>query len=158
MKRYLILLCLLAAIAGCGNRSTQSNDDSDFLQITEVQSPKHGESTACAYWMCSKEKKLYMQKYVRSDSGQFRPAGTYKLGQGVGAFPLKDLDKFGNDGKSVSVDIGHNPCPYCGNTSLVGCQCGKTYCESEGAKRGTCPWCGEHGYYQSGSWDVGGGG
>ena len=132
--------------------------DSDSVPIDEVVSDKTGESTACAYWMCSKEKKLYMQKYVKSDDGTFRPAGAYKLGQGVGAFPLEDLDKFGSDGQAVSVDVGHDPCPYCGNTALVGCQCGKTYCESNDATSGTCPWCGKQSTYRSGTWDVGGGG
>lgn len=156
MKRNLLLLCLLAVAAGCGNRSTQLGNVS--TPITETLSNKNGESTACAYWKCSVENKMYMQKYVRSEDGKFRPAGTYKLGEGVGAFPLDDLDKFGSDGEAVSVDVGHDPCPYCGNKSLVGCRCGKTYCEVDAATSGTCPWCGVRGYYESGSWDVGGGG
>ena len=128
--------------------------------MTDVRSGGKGESTACAYWMCSKEKKLYMQKYVRTDGGRFRPAGAYKLGQGVGAFPLEDLDKYASDGEAVSIEIGNNNCPYCGNTSLVNCNScgGKTYCESAGATSGTCPRCGTHGFYRSGSWGVGGGG
>ena len=101
-----------------------------------------------------------MQKYVRTAGGQFRSSGTFKLGQGTGAFPLEDLDKYGSDGESVSIDVGHDPCPYCRNTSLVNCNAcgGKTYCEAENATSGTCPWCGNYGRYRSGSWGVGGGG
>ena len=99
-----------------------------------------------------------MQKYVKSDGGRWRPAGAFKLDEGIGAFPLEDLDKYSSDGDAVSIDDGHDNCPYCRNTRLVNCRCGKTYCESEAATSGTCPWCGNYGRYRSGTWGVGGGG
>jgi hypothetical protein len=98
-----------------------------------------------------------MQKYVRSDSGQWRTAGTFRL-EGIGAFSLDDLDKYDSDGDAVSIDVGFDPSPYCNNTSLVNCSCGKSYCISEEAASGTCPWCGIHGRYRPGTWGVGGGG
>jgi hypothetical protein len=155
MKRYLLLFVFVMAI-GCGGRSLQPVEDS---APTEYRASKNGESTSAAYWKCSKEKGLYMQLYTRTDGGQWRPAGAFKLGQGIGAVPLKDMDKYKSDGENVSIDVGHDHCPYCGNTTLGQCRgCGKTLCESEDATRGTCPWCNALLQYERATWSVGGGG
>jgi len=163
MKRFL-LLCLFIVPVGCGEQSPQPIKDT--VSIDDIVLTKKDDSTACAYWMCSKTKKLYMQKYVKGRDGEYRPAGTYKLDEGVGAFPLADLDKYGSDGEAVSVSVGFDPCPYCENTMIIHCKArecgrkgGRTYCESSGATEGTCPWCGDHGRYGgSGGWGVGGDG
>lgn len=160
MKRFLLLF-LFVVPAGCGEQSPQPIRDT--VSIDDVVLTKKDDSTACAYWMCSKTKKLYMQKYVKGTSGKYRPAGAYKLDEGVGAFPLKDLDKYGSDGEVVSTSDGFDPCPYCGNTVIVNCdsrECrGKTYCETSGATEGTCPRCGDRARYRMGSgWGVGSGG
>ena len=104
-----------------------------------------------------------MQKYVKGSNGQYRPAGTFKLDEGVGAFPLADLGKYSSDGEAASTADGFDPCPYCGNTVIVTCdtkECvKKIYCESSGAIEGTCPWCGDRARYRAGSGTrVGGGG
>jgi len=156
MKRYLLLF-LFIALFGCGGHTERQIEK--IVPVEYVETSRKGDSTACAYWKCSKEKKLYMQKYVKSATGQFRPAGTFRLDEGIGAFPLEDLDKYASDGDVVSTRDGFDPCPYCHNTVIVGCPCGKTYCETSGATSGTCPWCGEYGSYRSGEgWGVGGGG
>ena len=156
MKNLVIpVLFLFSAVAGCNDISVPSGED---VPIMDVAATKKEDSTACAYWKCSTTQKLYMQKYVKSDGGRWHPAGAFKLDEGVGAFPLEDLDKYGSDGEAVSIENGFDPCPYCANTVVVGCSCGKTYCEKSEATSGTCPWCGSRGRYQSGTWGVGGGG
>jgi len=160
MKRYLILFLFIVAV-GCGEQS--SKPIKDTVSINDIVLTKEDDSTACAYWMCSKTKKLYMQKYVKDSRGQYQPAGTYRLNEGVGAFPLGDLDKYGSDGDAVSTANGFDECPYCGNTVIVNCdsrECrGKTYCETSGATSGTCPRCGDKARYRmSDGWGVGGGG
>ena len=101
-----------------------------------------------------------MQKYVKGADGRYRPTGAFRLDKGTGTFPLEDLDRYGSDGEAVSLDVGFDPCPYCGNMSLARCsKCGgKTYCEAETATSGTCPRCGNHAVYQRATWGVGGGG
>ena len=99
-----------------------------------------------------------MQKYVKGTNGKYQPAGAYKLDKGVGAFPLEDLDKYGSDGDVVSIDVGNDPCPYCGNTGLGKCHCGKTLCEKANANSGTCPWCNASLRYTPATWGVGNGG
>ncbi|GHT24259.1 hypothetical protein FACS189419_09080 [Planctomycetales bacterium] len=153
------LICLLPALflLGCA-QSAVVNQIEDIGEPPKVSTTKKDDSTACAYWKCSTTKKLYMQKYVKDTNGNYHPAGSYKLDEGEGAFPLKDLDKYGSDGNAVSVEAGADACPYDRNPNLVKRGCGKTYCEKAGATSGTCPWCGNHGSYRSGSWSTGGGG
>jgi len=122
MKRYLLLLLFIALI-GCSGHTEQQTEKG--VPVEYVETTRKGDSTACAYWQCSKEKKLYMQKYVKNATGQFRPAGTFRLDEGIGAFPLEDLDKYASDGDSVSTRDGFDPCPYCRNTVIIGCPCGK---------------------------------
>jgi hypothetical protein len=160
MKKFLLLVLfdvLFGIISGCSHRTVDMNSNVTET-ISAVVPTKKDDSTACAYWKCSHEKKLYMQKYVKQEGGNYRPAGTYKLDQGNGAFPLEDLDKYKSDGEAVNISVGFDPCPYCRNTSLIKCNCGKVYCEKAGATSGTCPWCGNHGPYGHSSWGVGGGG
>ncbi|MDR1383568.1 MAG: hypothetical protein LBJ67_06960 [Planctomycetaceae bacterium] len=152
--KYSFSILILIFILGC---SQQNSEDASSTTPTTVPTKKD-DSTACAYWKCSTTKKLYMQKYVKTENGQYRPAGAFKLDEGIGAFPLSDLDKYGSDGNAVSIDVGFSPCPYCKNQQIVGCRCGKTYCEKQNATSGTCPWCGNHGVYQHGTWNTGGGG
>ncbi|GHT44631.1 hypothetical protein FACS189454_02590 [Planctomycetales bacterium] len=142
--------------AGC-----QSSED--ISSPPNVSATKKDNSSVCTYWKCSATGKLYMQKYEKQKGlvgfvRKYKPAGTYKLGEGIGVFPLEDLDKYSSDGNAVSVNNGFNPCPYCENSQIVGCRCGKTYCEKNGATSGTCPWCGKQGSYSIGTWNTGRGG
>ena len=158
MKRYLLLL-LVVAVIGCGGGTPLP--DVDNTAASNVSATQRRDSTAAAYWKCSATKKLYMQKYVRTDGGQWRPAGAFKLGEGIGAFPLEDLDKYRSDGDTVSIDVGNNPCPHCNNPSLGQCRCGKTHCLEPlvGSRiTATCPWCGSRNTYTPGTWTVGGDG
>jgi hypothetical protein len=155
--KNLIFLILFILFAGCSQQPV-SPPSEDIGEMPVISVAKNDDSSVCAYWKCSTTGKLYMQKYVKDSNGNYSPAGAYKLGEGVGAFPLADLDKYGSDGNAVSVDNGANQCPWCGNLNLVGCQCGKTYCEKADATEGTCPWCKKHGHYKAGSWNTGGGG
>lgn len=153
----IVAALLLAAVALCGCHKES---------VAVPRSPaapaalptKKDDSTSCAYWKCSKTKKLYMQKYVKQENGSYKPAGAFKLDTGIGAFPLDELDKYGSDGESVPLENGSNNCPYCQNRGLKRCDCGKTSCEEENACRGTCPWCGESNSLTPGTWGVGGGG
>lgn len=154
---------MLCVLVGC---SPPSGTDEDAVIVT--MPTRKDDSSACAYWKCSKEKKLYMQKYVKRDGTDYRPAGAYKLDQGIGAFPLEDLEKYGSDGSNVSLDNGFDPCPYCHSSSIGRCSCGKTLCIpnltktsscSLSSNRVTCPWCSRVGNYsRTGAWNVGGGG
>jgi hypothetical protein len=157
MKKFLYLFLFSVTFSGC-MRQTVSNADNETETILAIIPTQKDDSTVCAYWKCSQEKKLYMQKYRKQEGGNYRPAGTYKLDQGVGAFPLENFDKYGSDGNAVDISVGNDPCPYCRNTGLANCRCGKTYCEKANATNGTCPWCGNKGYYRLGNWGVGGGG
>lgn len=158
--RIVLLLLLFCSVAGCNH--TSAVPDEVYLPT------KKDDSTACAYWKCSAEKKLYLQKYVKNDGGDYRSAGAYRLDQGVGAFPLEDLEKYGCDGSGVSTSRGFNPCPYCHTTRIGRCHCGKTLCAPQlqtnacGKRlpsRATCPWCGQECVFgRTESWDVGGGG
>ncbi|MDR3232263.1 MAG: hypothetical protein LBT46_01115 [Planctomycetaceae bacterium] len=154
--KHLLLFVTLIIFTGCSQQAVNRTDSAGEKPV--VSATKKDDSTACAYWKCSTTKKLYMQKYVKDSGGNYRPAGAFKLDEGEGAFPLSDLDKYGSDGSAVSVNVGCSPCPYCGNGNLVGCRCGKTYCEKADATSGTCPWCGNSGQYRSGTWNTGGGG
>ncbi len=163
MRTISLLLCLLLCISGCSQRTETAESLAGSTMPTRLD-----DSSACAYWKCSKERKLYMQKYVKREGSSYYPAGAFKLDQGVGAFPLTDLEEYGSDGSNVSIDIGFDPCPYCRSSSLGRCCCGKTLClpESPNASgcfgaslRVTCPWCDRVGNYSaSGAWGVGGGG
>lgn len=165
IMRVLILFLSLFFVAGCSSRSI--GVENALADISTVPTKKD-DSASCAYWKCSQEKKLYMQKYVKSDGSSYRPAGTYRLDQGVGAFPLSELDKYKSDGEQVSLDRGFDPCPYCNSHALGKCTCGKTLCIPDNSGRSscsgisasvTCPWCERKCFFSaSGSWGVGGGG
>ncbi|MGL6196670.1 MAG: TerY-C metal binding domain-containing protein [Thermoguttaceae bacterium] len=160
MKRLLLLLCLLPPAGGCTDYSSAHVEGSS-ANVAAAEPTMKDDATACAYWKCSTEKKLYMQKYVKQEGEKYVPAGSFKLeGGGVGAFPLADLEKQGSDGAKVSVNDGFDPCPYCKSTSLGNCPCSKTHCmPTGGGNRVTCPWCGQTNTYGgSGGWGVGGGG
>ena len=166
---YLFFIASLGTAAGCSQQEKKEQINEKVF-IPEVVSTRKDDSTACAYWKCSKEKKMYLQKYVRQSDNSYKPAGAYKLDGGIGAFPLEDLDKFQSDGEAVDVNDGKNECPYCGSDVIALCpECNKTFCGGAsvvetgflGAKsiRLTCPWCNhEDSYGSSGSWGVGGGG
>lgn len=158
MKRLLLILFVLS-LFGCGESGLDGFSDESY----GVPS-KQDDSTFCAYWKCSTTKKLYMQKYVKSTWGKYRTAGTFRLDEGIGAFPLEDLDKYESDGGNVSVgNASFDPCPYCRSRLIGRCSCGRTLClpETTGGRNEpvACPWCGETGIYSdSGGWNVGGGG
>ncbi|MDR0706083.1 MAG: hypothetical protein LBF88_14010, partial [Planctomycetaceae bacterium] len=105
MKKILLFVLFSVLFSGCSQQAV--NTDNNVTEPIPVVVPtKKDDSTACAYWKCSQEKKLYMQKYVKQEGGNYRPAGTYKLDKGVGAFPLEDLDKYGSDGNAVDISVG----------------------------------------------------
>ncbi len=153
--KYTFLLIALLGFAGC---SRQTEFRMDSVNAATLPTRKD-DSSACAYWKCSKERKLYMQKYVKNDGTEYYPAGAFKLDQGIGAFPLNDLEKYGSDGSNVSLDSGFDPCPYCRNPTLGRCHCGKTLCTPNMGATVTCPWCDRScTFNRIESWDVGGGG
>ena len=169
---------LMMISAGCSKPSQTPNLPPDDVPVvnravdtgkTPLGSERKDNSSLCAYWKCSKTKELYLQKYDRQENGTYKPAGVYKLGTGIGAFPLEDLDKYSSNSESVNVDIGFNPCPYCSNSDLVRCgKCDKTSCggatiETKGPfgqvfQEITCPWCGNKAKLTPSSWNVGGNG
>ncbi|MDR3183361.1 MAG: hypothetical protein LBT89_10700 [Planctomycetaceae bacterium] len=155
--KHLISLLLFLSLAGCSHVG-----DADLSAVEDVGAPpkaestKKDDSTACAYWKCSTTKKMYMQKYVKNDGGKYRPDGAYKLGEGIGAFPLEDLGKYGSDGQNVSWNVGIDPCPHCGNKGVGQCPCQKIHCCK--GMHATCPWCGRENDYTPGEVNVGGGG
>jgi uncharacterized protein YegL len=115
---------------------------------------------------CVKNKKFYLQKYVKSGSkGGFLGIGKKDAYTGDGVFPLDDFEELGKGG-GVTVDAGllenSNPCPYCGNKLWGMCGCGKTHCCPD-IPQGqtvtlTCPWCHQSATYGYSSFSVGGGG
>ena len=159
MKQLLICLMPLLLLTGCGS--------------DEEPSPviKEDDSTICVYWACSKEEvgkkyeeRRYMQKYIRDSSGKYSFACTFKLREGIGAFPLKDLGKYtGNSfGKqSLNIrDIVLDPCPYCMAKGMFQCgDCKTIYCYNDvkydntgigmvSCKNPDCSYCGKIAYIQ----------
>lgn len=157
MKKLFLLLLALCIVQGCSQVVPPLDTNTDEQTTSSVIPTRKDDSTSCAYWKCSTEKKVYMQKYVKGDDGKYRPAGTYKL-EGTGAFPLDDLDKHKSDGTTVSWSVGFDPCPYCSNTTVGQCHCKKVFCVSAKKNAGTCPWCGSYCTFTPGDAMVGGGG
>jgi hypothetical protein len=161
--KYLICFLPLLLISGCDHLGTQPEKHIPDEHI-KVSATKKDDSTVCAYWRCSTTKKLYMQKYVKntgddSSSSSYRPAGTYPLDKGKGAFPLDELDKYSRDEGKVSWNVGFNQCPYCSNRTIGQCHCKKIFCLEN--FQVTCPWCGFECHFipgSSGDVSVGGGG
>jgi len=146
---FYIALTMIFLVAGC---SSEPQDSWNTEPTPVVFTTKKDDSTSCMYWKCSTTKKLYMQKYVKDSSGIYRSAGAFPLDKGIGAFPLKDIDKYKSDSDvSISIsDNGFGSCPYCSNTVMGQCSCGKMLCKSS-EPVATCPWCGEVGNYVPGN-------
>ena len=111
-----IAVIMIVLMAGCSSEPHEWNiEPPSVVSIT-----KKDDSTSCMYWKCSATKKLYMQKYVKDWSGTYRSAGAFPLDKGIGAFPLKDLDKYKRDSDVlISITNGnYDVCPYCSNTVL----------------------------------------
>ncbi|MCL2742441.1 MAG: VWA domain-containing protein [Planctomycetaceae bacterium] len=115
---------------------------------------------------CVKNKKFYLQKYLKSGSRSGGFFGGKKDAYiGDGAFALDDFEELGKGG-GVTVNTGllenPNPCPHCGNKIWGMCECGKTHCCPDVPQGGTitltCPWCGKTATYGYSSFSVGGGG
>jgi uncharacterized protein YegL len=110
---------------------------------------------------CVKNKKFFLQKYVKSSGGS--RLGAKDTYQTSGAFPLDEFEEL-NKGGGLSVDSSKlsatDPCPHCGNTLWAMCSCGKTHCCPSyfGSVTLTCPWCGKAETYYASNFSVGGGG
>ena len=173
----LFLVLMLFGGSGC-SRPALREESQSLLTLPEKVTTKSDDSTACAYWKCSVTKKIYLQKYVKTEGGSYRTAGAYPLDGGIHAYPLDEIDQYHKEDSLVNLgDTGFDPCPYCGNTALVHCdRCQKSYCEKSspepdqsdsgtfpffGSGSGVlsrCPWCGSEAMLSPGNWDVGGGG
>jgi len=159
MKRYLLLLFFVAAV-GCGGNLPLPEVEN--APMRPVFSSQGRDSTACAYWRCSTTKKLYMQKYVRRDGGQWQSDGAFPLENGgIGAISLEELLRIEGGGERINVNVGFGHCPYCPNTSVGQCSCGRLHClESRGGGSitATCPWCDRRNTYTPGTVTTGGSG
>jgi len=124
MKKFIILIPFFGML-GC---SLEIDHEEAFNEVLPTVAPtKKDDSTVCAYWKCSGTKKLYMQKYVKQPNKTYKPAGAFKLDNGIGAFPLADLDKYVRQSEAASLtDI--DPCPYCSNHRVGISSCGKVLC------------------------------
>jgi len=116
---------------------------------------------------CTKSKKFYLMKFVRSDEqkGGFLGLGAKNVYKVAGSFPLDDFEQVSTGaGISVSTDQldGNAPCPHCHDPWFAYCRCGKIHCCPEltrGTMELTCPWCGTRDMYGlSTGFNVGGGG
>ena len=160
---YFCITLTMIFVAGCSTEPQVWEWDIGPPPI--VSTTKKDDSTSCMYWKCSTNKKLYLQKYVKDSSGIYRSAGAFPLDKGIGAFPLKDIDKNNSDSEVlISIaDNGYGSCPYCSNESMGRCSCKRMHClpitSASEITTATCPWCSKEGNYQPGKIeDTGGAG
>lgn len=103
---------------------------------------------------CGKSKQFYVIRYRR--------AGRKKPYETVAAYQAPDFD-FSSGEKGKDIEFGElgggPPCPYCQQTILSVCECGKLFCAApiERTKSLRCPWCGESDTYAptTGGFDIG---
>ena len=163
--KYTVYIILLLCFCGCVKVDMPVAEQVRFDagERPTVTDTKADDRSVCVYWRCSTTKKPYMQKYEKDARGEYKPAGAYKLGEGIGAFPISELDHGkSNSGITVSWKLERDPCPHCGNESLGRCSCSKLHCMPivlQGQKRkATCPYCGKSEYYSTTDEDVRSGG
>jgi Mg-chelatase subunit ChlD len=119
--KYFTFLLLFFVFCGCSQAPTF---DEPMPQVGDL---KKDDSTVCAYIKCSKTKNLYLQKYAKQADGQYSPSGAFKLGEGVGAFPISDISRYAVSTEGVDLQ-NINPCPYCENERLGISSCEKMLC------------------------------
>jgi uncharacterized protein YegL len=110
---------------------------------------------------CEKNKSFYIARYAKqTKSGSDLRSNLY---QGVAGHPVDDFDfdevSGGKELKIKVENLGVPPaCPYCKNSWLAVCQCGKIHCSPivQRTINLTCPWCGTTSTYApAGNMDIG---
>jgi hypothetical protein len=158
-----VTFVVILFVSGCAKKDSDSTNQEVRFNANYKPTKSDADRFACSYLRCSQDKRLYLQNYVRNGNNdpheKYRPAGTFALDKGVGAFSLDELDKYGGGGASFTTDqtFGFDPCPYCNNMSIGQCSCGKLLCVPA-SNTANCPWCGRQCHFVPGNIGVGGGG
>lgn len=91
---------------------------------------------------CSKKEGAYGIRIEEKDKGHWVADWAFQTNESVAK--REGYDKGEIRGR-FSLSGEFPGCPYCGNSDILQCSCGKIFCWDGKTKTNTCPWCGSAG-------------